>query len=317
MKSIGKMHNYKIDGAGRLTRQTPGYWRNYLRDRLTSGSGLLALLIAALLLTGCSATVKNEPADTDYNLENPEKFNLPESLFEISGISFSRGESDTVYAIQDEDGKLFRLAWHVPKQQHSKFSKKGDYEDVTIIRGTVFVLKSNGTLFSFPLSEAAFEEVENVKEQKGLLPKGEYEGMWGDEASGDLYVICKNCPGDDSKVSLTGYILNSANWTDEPRTFSINVDEIKAINGKVSRGFRPSGLAKNPVTGDWHIISAVNKLMVVTDSRWKVKKAYPLSGNLFIQPEGIAFDKAGNLFISNEGDDLFAGNIMKFKRLKH
>ncbi|NIJ53140.1 SdiA-regulated domain-containing protein [Dyadobacter arcticus] len=282
---------------------------------LTALRNLFSGLILVLLLTGCGATEKKEASSEDYDLDSPEKFNMPESLFEISGIALNKGRNDTVYAIQDEEGKLFRLAWEVSKQLNSKFSKKGDYEDVSILRNTVFILKSNGTLFSYPLSEAVFEDPEGVREQKGILPKGEYEGMYGDETSGELYIICKNCPGDDSKSSVTGYIINPTDSTKSARTFSIQVDEIKAFTGKVARGFRPSGIAKNPLTGEWYIISAVNKLMVVTDKRWKVKSALPLSGNQFIQPEGIAFDRTGSLYISNEGDDLFSGNILKFKKL--
>ncbi|WP_229208954.1 SdiA-regulated domain-containing protein [Dyadobacter luticola] len=277
---------------------------------------LLNIFLAIFLLTGCNATEKKDTVNQEYDLEKPEKFNMPESLFEISGITFNQGKNDTVYAIEDEDGKLFRLAWHVIKQYHTKFSKKGDYEDLCIVRDKVYVLKSNGVIFTFPLSEAVFEEAENVIELKKWLPKGEYEGMYGEEATGDLYVLCKNCPSDDSKKSVTGYVLNPSDTTKAVSTFAIDVDEIKAITGKVSRGFRPSGIAKNPLTGEWYMISAVNKLLIVTDKNWKVKSAFTLNGNLFIQPEGIAFDKEGSLYISSEGDDLFAGNILKFKRLR-
>ncbi len=37
---------------------------------------------------------------------------MPESLNETSGISFHKKNDDTIYAIQDEEGKLFRLAWN-------------------------------------------------------------------------------------------------------------------------------------------------------------------------------------------------------------
>ena len=55
-------------------------------------------------------------------------------------------------------------------------------------------------------------------------------------------------------------------------------------------------------------------MIVVTDRQWKVKAVHHLNSNMFIQPEGIAFDNAGNLYISNEGDDLFSGNVLKFRK---
>ena len=277
---------------------------------------LAAVALLGLLAAGCNSTQKETEIFREYDLNKPEKFNLPESLFEVSGIAFDKGQSDTVYAIQDEDGKLFRLAWDVPKQQHSKFSKKGDYEDVSIINDRAYILKSNGTIYTFPMAEAVFEEPEGVAEVKNVLPKGEYEGMYGDEGTGELFVICKNCAGDDSKNSVSGYILKTGpdSVIAESGKFAINVDEIKAITGKVSRGFRPSGIAQNPITKEWYIISAVNKLVVVADRQWRVKDAHHLNSNMFIQPEGIAFDNAGNLYISNEGDDLFSGNVLKFRK---
>ena len=72
---------------------------------------------------------------------------MPESLLEVSGITFYKGKKDTVYAIQDEQGRLFRIAWGVKKQVNAKFGKQGDYEDVAIVNGTVLILKSNGSLF--------------------------------------------------------------------------------------------------------------------------------------------------------------------------
>ncbi|MGZ8550164.1 MAG: SdiA-regulated domain-containing protein, partial [Chitinophagaceae bacterium] len=225
-------------------------------------------------------------------------------------------KSDTVYGIQDEQGRLFRLAWGEKKQNNSKFGKQGDYEDVTILNEQVFILKSNGIIFSFPFADAIYEEVDSVKEWNSLLPKAEYEGIYGDETTGKLYVICKNCPGDNSKDLVSGYIIQAGDSAYQSGTFQVDVNQIKSFTGKVKRGFRPSGLAKNPVTGEWFLVSAVNKLLVATDSNWKIKEACFLNGNTFNQPEGIAFDTEGNLYISNEGDDLSQGNILRFVRSK-
>lgn len=275
---------------------------------------ILTGVLAGIILVGCGVSSREQVIVDHYNLGKPEKFSMSESLLEISGICFYRGNSDTVYAIQDEEGKLFRVKWGVKKPLNAKFGKKGDYEDVAIVNDKVVVLKSNGQLFSFPFDESTWDDVDSVIEYKGLLPAGEFEGMYGDESTKSLYVICKNCIEDDKKHSVTGYIFQVGDAINSSGGFQINVDEIKNYAGKVKRGFRPSGLAQNPLTKDWFIISAVNKLLVVTDSSWKVKDAYPLSGNVFNQPEGIAFDSQGNLYISNEGDDLSDGNILKFKR---
>ncbi|MCF0070605.1 SdiA-regulated domain-containing protein [Dyadobacter sp. CY261] len=278
-----------------------------------------ALLAISLLVAGCNSTQKETEVFREYDLNKPEKFNLPESLFEVSGITFDKGQNDTVYAIQDEDGKLFRLAWDVPKQLNTKFAKKGDYEDLAIVRDRAYILKSNGSIFTFPMSEVFYGEPQGIAEVKGLLPKGEYEGMYGDETTGELYIICKNCAGDDSKNSVSGYILKTGSDSviTQSGSFAINVNQIKAINGKVARGFRPSGIAKNPSTREWYIISAVNQMIVVVDQQWNVKDVHHLNANMFIQPEGVAFDKAGNLYISNEGDDLFSGNVLKFRKSGH
>jgi len=251
----------------------------------------------------------------EYDLGQPEKFNMPESLLEISGIAFQNGNPDNLYAIQDEHGKLFRLKWGVKKQMNTKFSKMGDFEDVAIAGDKVIILKSNGTLYTFPLSDTSSEESEHVQEWKDLIPGGEYEGLFFDDATGSAYVLCKNCAAADSKVSVPGYRLpfNGESFS-APVVFAIDVSQIRAINGKIKRGFRPSALAKNPVTGEWFIISAVNQVLVVADSSWNIKNVYRLDGNRFTQPEGLAFDRQGNMYISNEGDHLNEGNILKFNR---
>ena len=275
---------------------------------------MITVILLFIFIVSCTGLPEEEKTIKAYDLENPDKFFMPESLLEISGITFYKGNSDTVYAIQDEQGRFFRIPWGVKKQTNAKFGKQSDYEDVTIVNETVLILKSNGSLFSFPLAETIYEEIDSVREWKQVLPKGEYEGMYGDDATGKVFIICKNCPDDNSKDLVSGYIIQAGDSVYQTGTFQVDVKKIKTFTGKVKRGFRPSALAKNPVTSEWFIVSAVNKLLVVTDSNWNIKEASFLNGNIFNQPEGIAFGKEGNLYISNEGDDLSLGNILKFVR---
>jgi uncharacterized protein YjiK len=285
----------------------------------------IAFIIVLGMIWNCETSRKRQQAEASrqsvvtslahYNLDKPEKFNMPESLLEISGIAFHEQLNDTIYAINDEEGKVFRLGWNIPKQLHSKFGKQGDYEDLSIANGIVYVLKSNGVLYSFPFADAIYTELDQVREIKTLLPKGEYEGMYADQFNNQLYVLCKRCDADYSWNTTTGYIIELDESSKTATSFQIDVKDIKQFKGKVKEGFRPSGLARDPLSGEWYIISAANKLLVVTDSKWNIKEAFPLSSNVFTQPEGIAFDKIGNLYISNEGDDLANGNILKFTRV--
>jgi hypothetical protein len=277
-------------------------------------SGLWAILCIGIFSTACSQKNRKFEGPAGYNMNEPTKIVMPPSLEEISGFAFYKGNSDTVYAQQDEDGKLFYLKPGDKKSSNFKFGKHGDYEDVAICNNYVIMLRSNGTLFTFPFADIhQQEENSNVSEWKELLPKGEYEGMYADELNKLIYIICKECADEKSSKTVKGYILQLTNdgKINQNGTFSVNVEEIESLAGVKKINFRPSALAYNHRTHEWYIISSINKLLVITDSNWKVTAAFKLNPAIYIQPEGMAFDKNGNLYISNEGGDLHSGNILK------
>lgn len=249
-----------------------------------------------------------------YDLNESEKFNLPEILLEVSGIAFNKDNADFIYAQQDEDGSVFKIPMGTKEYTATKFAKKGDYEDIAICKEWVIVLKSNGELFSFPIGEINNEKANSVIENDKLLPKGEYEGMYADETSGNVYVLCKSCKSDKGNDATSGYILNLQNDGSLKLTgnFLVDVTKIDQITGKRKGKFKPSAFAINPISREWFIISSVNKVLLIADDNFKIKDAFHLSGNIFNQPEGIAFDSIGNLYISNEGSETQEGNILKF-----
>lgn len=279
----------------------------------------VAVILAIFGAYACKNPINKYTSPVGYDLTRPDKFTMPSSLLEISGIAFYKGISDTVYSIQDEDGKLFRQKWDVKKQYHMKFAPKGDYEDLAIFNERVLVLKSNGSIYSFPFSEAVKEESDLVREHKKVVPKGEYEGMFADPQTNKVYILCKKCEQDKKMKQVTGYVFDYDAGLDTLKAagdFKIDLSELKSINPKLKTSLNPSALAKNPKTGEWYILSSTNKLLLVTDKDWKIKAAHRLNSSTFNQPEGIAFDRDLNLYISNEGDEVNDGNILKFKYLK-
>jgi uncharacterized protein YjiK len=279
--------------------------------------GLISLTLFVLLgAMACKNTKNKYTSPAGYDFLKPDKFTMPSSLLEISGVAFHDMNSDSVYTIQDEDGKLFRQQWDVKKQKNMKFAAKGDYEDLAIFQDKVFVLKSNGTLYSFPFSESVKEASDQVKERKRVVPKGEYESLYADPETSKLYILCKNCPVDKKKKQVTGYILDYDALLDSMGSidsFKVDLTKLKDVNARLKTTASPSALTKNPDTKEWYILSSANKLLMVTDENWKIKAAHKLNSSTFNQPEGLAFDKDLNLYISNEGDEITDGNIIKFK----
>jgi len=257
-------------------------------------------------------------ADFPYDLTKPVKYNMPQNLFEISGIVFHNGDPKEVFAIQDEDGDLFHLGLDDKESEFTKFGGKGDYEDVTIIKNYFIVLKSNGELHTFPVTEIGKKEATNVTKTKDLVPKAEYEGLAADEKNSMIYVLTKDSKPDSKAKASSIYgfkVADDASLT-AAGEFSLSHKAIEKASGSSKSRFRPSALAKNPKTNEWYVLSSVNKLLVITDADFKVKTTHPLDPNLFNQPEGIAFDRDNNLYISNEGGSLAAGNILMFKLKK-
>ena len=257
-----------------------------------------------------------------YNLGAPKKFVLGDDLHEISGITFLRGNPDTLYAEEDEDGKLFYIHLGDGKYTYQKFGKRGDYEDVTILDNKEFVLlRSDGSLYVFPVGYVREGELrkkergEEVREYQHILPTGEYEGLFGDvdDKGGRLIALCKNCPDDDQKDEVSGYVLqyDDRHVLAVTEHFRVDLSSLRLTSINRKARFHPSCLARHPLTREWYIISSVNKLLLVLDEKWTVKASYRLDPSPFKQPEGLAFDRKGNMYISNEGGDGNA-NVLLF-----
>jgi hypothetical protein len=94
---------------------------------------LYLLFICMLLMTfSCESQQQHSASPPGYDLNKPKRYKMPLVLREISGIAFNSGYPDTLYAEQDEEGKVFHFELGDDKMHTTKFGKKGDFEDISI-----------------------------------------------------------------------------------------------------------------------------------------------------------------------------------------
>ncbi len=272
-------------------------------------NAFFGLVFMAFILNCNTPKTFNSPAGYDFS--KPEKLMMEAALTEISGICFLKGNDEMLFAIEDETGKLYQYQLADGKLTKSKFGKKGDYEDLAIINNqTTSVLSSEGSIFMFATSETGKEKIDSVQVYKNILPAGEYEGLFA--ADSILFALCKDCPQDKPSKEVSVFALQQSTGTGLSviNSFKVGVSEIQVGEEKIK--LHPSAFAKSPVTNDWFIISSTNKMLLQFDEQWKLKAHYNLDPSLFSQPEGMAFNSKGDLFISNEGGS-GAANILIFR----
>jgi hypothetical protein len=297
-------------------------------------SVVIFLLAGLLFINPMCKTPLKELTRFPYKIRKPDhKYVLEQKLAEVSGLSFI--SDNEVALIQDEIGSLF--IYNLEKNAITKkitFSKKGDFEDLKILGDSAFILRSDGSLFEL---KNIFQSGASITENPVNTPlsaKNNTEGLCYDDRKKLLLIACKGDAG--LKNSGKKYKDKKAVYSFNPETgllsdtpyVLIDVNEVE----KLARGtyknviekfvrfyarsglvgvFEPSGIAIHPFTRDIYLISSVGKVLVIVTPEGKLAKVVRLSPTIFKQPEGIAFDQSGNLFISNEGRDGH-GNILKF-----
>lgn len=283
------------------------------------------LLLTAALFGFCNAgkpdlatqAAQQPAADSlPYDLQNPSltiNF-VAEALKEISGLS--PGDTPGLYlAIADERGEVFIIEGERGGRviRQILFREKGDFEGVELAGKSIWAVKSDGDLFELSDWKKAQP---TVREYKTPLKKSnDVEGLAYDPWRKCLLLACKQNPDSATVRQVWSFDLKSKTLNSSP---SYTIDPIE-VNKWLAYGnsekqdfFSPSAIALHPLTRDVYLISTALKRLVVLDyNSGKIKHVNRLDKKLLPQPEGLAFDQAGNLFIGSEGKK-GEGLLLKF-----
>ncbi|HEX6847311.1 MAG TPA: SdiA-regulated domain-containing protein [Chitinophagaceae bacterium] len=243
---------------------------------------------------------------TDYDLKNPlRKCALSDSLLEISGITFF--QNDRLLGIEDLRPILYEIKLGdtagtiINKLEFEQTDKdKFDFEDLASIGDTVYALWSHGAVFKITSRKSGYV---SEKTKTWLKKENNTEGLAYDPVSGNLLVACKDEPGLENVKKSTRAIFEFDTKADslKPEPFMlISKSDFENVAGE-KVDFNPSAIAVHPVSHDIFIISTKDTKCIAQFSRDGKLKAFDyFEKEMLPQPEGICFDKNGNLFISTQ-----------------
>lgn len=251
-----------------------------------------------------------------YQFDAPDQIlKLEDELREISGLSISP-DGNQLIAVQDEKGILYYLDKNSGKITSKKeFWKDGDYEGVEAVGKDVYAIKSTGTVYW--IKNADQEEIETEKFNYDLNKDNDVEGLGYDGSSQMLLLACKAHP-DDMKDArgIFGFSLKDMRLLQDPvymltlgavhKYLDTNppitrLEKVKKFFDEDELDFSPSALAVHPISGDLYLVSSKGKMIVVMNRRNEVIYIQKLEKEEHPQPEGLCFDREGNMYISNEG----------------
>lgn len=273
-----------------------------------------------------------------YLLDKPdETFNMPSELFEISGLGFSN-QYTQLCAVQDEDGKIFFIDKSTGLVKRVvDFWKDGDYEGVEVVGEKVFVVKSTGTIYEIDKVDQADQKVEKYNSFLGR--QNDVEGLCYDGRNNRLLLACKGIPATGESLEALRFTKVIYSFDLETKTldslpaFTIKLEDFRGFiqenklldnrsellnlfsKGSSDLNFNPSSIAIHPLTGNIYMTSSLGKVMVVINQKGVVQDMVKMDKSIHPQPEGIAFDKDGGMYISNEGKKAMA-QIHYFKMKK-
>lgn len=262
----------------------------------------------AILLIAVSAGVLAAAPGQDgatvsgYLRQAPAKeFYLPEGLREISGLAVA--SNNTVYTHDDNYAIVYEVDLNLQKAIKAfalgKPTVKGDFEDIAVRDGYVYLLTSDGHLYEARAGENR-KRVRYNAYDTGVGTHCETEGLVNGAAEGDFLILCKKAHEVEFKDRLVIY-----NWNLHDRTPVSTPWLNVSLDGLVEKldqaNFHPSAFAWRRDRGALIIVSAKGHSAIEIDLQGRLIDRIKIDKVDHPQPEGLTLMPDGRLVLSDEG----------------
>ena len=268
-----------------------------MNSRATYFTSIIFTFFLSVFSTGCQF-IDDQKSPPGYQLNRPAKEILKKKLAEISGI-FYVPEEKTILAIADDEGMVFAmdsLGKNIFDYLPKPFAETQDYEDIVKLDSIIFVLVSDGTILQIN------KNAEIISRAKvPLSGKNDFESIYYEPSSNGIIILCKKCALEKNKKARTAFRFDiGTNKFDSGSYYTISTQAVNDILKDGEAEFSPSAAAIHPLQKKLYILSSAGNLLVITDLKGKVERAFRINPDLFPQAEGIAFTPRGDMYISNE-----------------
>jgi uncharacterized protein YjiK len=262
------------------------------------------------LLAQREARLRQELDHPDSATDAPiARWEMPEVLKEISGLVLTR--DGRLLTHNDSRGKVFEVDYRrgvlVKEFTLGPPDPHGDFEAITIVGDTVFLLASDGILYEFA-EGAKGKSVPYTVQDTGLGDRCEFEGLAYDSTVKSLLLACKKVHDKTLKDSLVIFRWPIAPTKDtakaktkqqdvKPSYLAVPMARIIGSNGWTD--LHPSDITIDPFNGDYVLVASREKALFEITPAGAVVFARPLPTG-HEQAEGVAITRDSILIISDE-----------------
>lgn len=264
---------------------------------ITSSLRLILLTSFGLLAAACQPEQVPSGEPRDF-----VQWAIPDKLREISGLALTSDER--LLAVTDEEAIVYEIDYRngslVKAFAIGEPTIRGDFEGIAVLDGKVWLMTSNGRLYSFE-EGANGERVPYEQTKTDLGDQCELEGLTADPQTGHLLLVCKESRKKKKGLRIFEWLAAGDN---KQKPVEISLDEDAMSDSIDKKRVNPSGITIDPRTGN-RIVVAARQAAVFELSRdgELIDVIMRLDAASHRQAEGIAITSDGRLLIADEADN--------------